>query len=80
MPRIRTGTTCISISENVVAVISLFTAFGKQPRFFTLGENQCRIHTMQATNKQARAGNGDIAVQLIAVHRSLARAANIRYI
>jgi hypothetical protein len=35
---------------------------------------------MQATNKQAKAGNGDIAVQLIAVHRSLVGAANIRYI
>ena len=80
MPKIRTGTTCISISENVVAVISLFTAFGKQPRFFTLGLNQCRIHTMQATNRQAKAGNGDIAVKLIAVHRNLAGAANIRYI
>ena len=80
MPKTRTGTICISTSENVVAVISLFTTFGKQPRFFTLGENQCRIHTMQATKKQAKAGNGDIAVQLIAVHRSLAGASNFRYI
>ena len=56
-----------------MAVTTLFTAFGKQLRFLTLGEDQCRIHTMQATNKQAKAGNGDIAVQLIAVHRSLVR-------
>ena len=50
MPKIRTGITCRKLFQNVVAVTSLFTAFGKQPRFFTLGENQCWIHTMQATN------------------------------
>ena len=68
------------ISENVVAVTSLFTAFGKQTRFSTLGENQCRIHTMQATVKEAKASNGVIAVQLITVHRTHSGAANIRYI
>ena len=50
MSKIRTGITCRKLSENAVAVTPLFTTFGKQPRFFTLGENQCRIHTMQATN------------------------------
>lgn len=56
MPKIRTGITCRKLSENAVAVTPLFTTFGKQPRFFTLGKISAgSIQCRQQTSNQKQA-------------------------